>query len=411
MGKRPRGERGGERPRFVVVGSLGVGQILVWGASYYFPAVLAGPTSGGTGWPVASVIGALSVGLLISGLASPAVGRAIERLGGRPVLAASAVLLATGLLIAGLAPSLPVFYAGWLVIGLAMAAGLYDPAFSTLGRLYGEGARSAITQLTLYGGFSSTICWPLSAWLADRAGWRGAYLAYAAISLLVVLPIYLIGLPREPAAARVIPVPGTQSVGDVRARQRLAFVLLAAGLTLASFIMTVIAVELLVLLQARGLSLAAAVGLGALVGPSQVGARLLESVFGRNRHPVWTMVASTVLVAVGVGTLLLGSGLLGGSGLVAAGLVLYGAGSGIRSIAQGTVPLALFGRAGYAALMGRLALPKLLAQAAAPSVGAYVLVRFDPDTLVRLLGAASLVNVGLALALVPFARRAPVEPG
>ncbi len=398
MGERSGGDGTGERPRLVVVGSLGVGQILVWGASYYFPAVLAGPTSVATGWPIGWVIGALSVGLLVSGLASPTVGRVIDRLGGRPVLAASAVLLAAGLLLAGVASSLPVFYAGWLVIGLAMAAGLYDPAFSTLGRLYGDRARSAITQLTLFGGFSSTICWPLSAWLAHRAGWRGAYLAYAAISLLIILPTYLIGLPREPAAAHATPATDLPPIGAVRAKQRAAFVLLAAGLTLASFIMTVIAVELLALLGARGVSLAAAVGFGALVGPSQVGARLLESVFGRQRHPVWTMIASTILVAVGIGTLLLGSG------LVAAGLVLYGAGSGIRSIAQGTVPLALFGRAGYAALMGRLALPKLIAQAAAPSVGTYLLARFGPDALVSMLCAASLVNVGLALALLPFAR-------
>jgi MFS family permease len=100
------------------------------------------------------VVGALSIGLLVSDLVSPRVGHIIERHGGRPVLATSAVLLAVGLLVLALAPTLPVFVAAWVVIGFGMGCGLYDPAFSALGRLYGEDARSAITQVTLFGGFS-----------------------------------------------------------------------------------------------------------------------------------------------------------------------------------------------------------------------------------------------------------------
>lgn len=357
--------------------------------------MLARPTAQATGWPIGWVTGSLSLGLLVSGLLSPWVGRLIDRHGGRPVLAASATLLATGLLIIGLAPTLPVFVAGWAVIGVAMAAGLYDPAFAALGQLYGEHARGAITRLTLFGGFSSTICWPLSAWLLERVGWRGTCIAFAAIAVLIVLPLYLFGLPRArlspPASIR------PQSELPTQGRRPAAFAILAAGLTLASFIMTVIAVQLLVMLQARGLSLAAAVGLGALVGPSQVGARFLESVIGRRLHPVWTLVASTVLVASGLATL------MGGAGAITVGLVLYGAGSGLRSIAQGTVPLALFGREGYAMLMGKLAFPKLVAQAAAPSVGAFLLDRLGAGPTTATLFAAALVNVAVALALVPFA--------
>ena len=135
---------------------MGIGQILAWGSSYYLLAVLAGPMARATGWSDSWIIGALSLGLLTSGLVSPRVGHLIERFGGRPVLASSAVLLATGLLLQALAPNLPVFIVAWFVIGLGMGAGLYDPAFSTLGRLYGEHARSAITQLTLFGGFART---------------------------------------------------------------------------------------------------------------------------------------------------------------------------------------------------------------------------------------------------------------
>ncbi len=359
--------------------------------------MLARPTSAATGWPLAWVIGSLSLGLLVSGLVSPMVGRLIERHGGRPVLACSAVLLACGLLVTGLAPRLPVFVAGWVIIGLAMGAGLYDPAFSALGRIYGEQARGAITQVTLFGGFASTVCWPLSAALVDHAGWRGACLAYAAIALIVVLPLYMFGLPREETRQ---PAPATdRRPGRVRPDQRVAFLLLAAGLTLASMIMTVISVQLLTLLQTRGLTLAAAVGLGALIGPSQVGARVLEMALGRGRHPIWSLVASAVLVAIGLGTL------AAGVGAIAVGLILYGTGSGIRSIAQGTVPLALFGREGYAVLMGRLALPKLVAQAASPSLGGLLMGAFGTEATVAILCVAAVVNVGLALALVPIALR------
>jgi hypothetical protein len=150
------------RPRLVVVSAVGVAQILAWGSSYYLPAVLAGPIAADTGWPLGWVVGALSGGLLVSGLVSPRVGHVIERHGGRPVLATSAVLLALGLLGLGLAPGLPFFIAAWLVIGFGMGCGLYDPAFSALGIPYGETARASITHVTLFGGFASTVCWPLA---------------------------------------------------------------------------------------------------------------------------------------------------------------------------------------------------------------------------------------------------------
>ncbi len=387
------------RPQWVVVSAIGIAQILAWGSSYYLPAVLAGPIAAETGWPIGWVFGALSIGLLVSGLVSPRIGHIIDRRGGRPVLAVSAVLLGAGLLGLGLAPSLPVFLACWMVIGVGMGAGLYDPAFSALGRLYGEKARPAITQVTLFGGFASTVCWPLTALMEEQLGWRGTCLAYAAIHIAVVLPLYWFGLPRERQGRPAPPAAGAPAHGQVRAELRPAFILLAAGFTLASVVMTVIAVHLLVLLQAQGLTLAAAVAFGALIGPSQVGGRILEMLFGRKTHPIWSLVASTTLVTIGI--LLL----VGPSGAAVAGIILYGMGSGIRSIARGTVPLAIFGREGYAILMGRIALPTLLATAAAPLLGTWLLGALGPFlTLLVLLGAAA-VNAALVLPLVPIALR------
>jgi MFS family permease len=386
-------------PRLAVVSTIGVAQILAWGSSYYLLAVLAGPIAADTGWSLSWIMGALSVGMLVSGLASPRIGHLIHDRGGRPVLAASAMLLSLGLLMLGVAPNLPVFVAAWVVIGLGMAAGLYDPAFSALGRLYGEDARSAITHVTLFGGFASTVCWPLSAFLVEQVGWRGTCLTYAAIHLAVVLPLYLAGVPREERRAPDIPTGAAIPAGHVRPEQRLAFVLLAAGFTLASVVMTVVSVHLLTLLQSRGVGLAAAVAFGALIGPSQVGARILEMLVGRRAHPIWSLVASTVLVAIGLGML------VGDVTVAGAGIVLYGAGSGIRSIARGTVPLALFGREGYAILMGRIAMPTLVAQAASPSIGAWLLDGFGSTATLAVLCGGAVLNILLVLALLPTALR------
>ncbi|MDA8253835.1 MAG: MFS transporter [Rhodospirillales bacterium] len=392
-----------QRPRWLVIGGIGIGQILAWGSSYYLIAVLAGPIAAATGWPLPWVVGGASLGFLVSGLLSPRIGRLIEAEGGRRVLPGSAVLLALGLATLAAAPNLPVYFAGWLVIGAGMGAGLYDPAFASLGRIYGEGARGPITTVTLFGGFASTVCWPLWAWLTDAAGWRGACLAFAAIHLLLVLPLYRFVLPPAAGRAHARPRPAAGAAAGAT-RAGLAFVLVASSMTLAAVVMTMIAVHLLTLLQARGVSLAAAVALGALLGPSQVFARLLELAVGRGLHPVWTMLASTLLVALGLVLLLVAPG------FAAAAIVIYGTGSGIRSIVRGTVPLALFGPHGYATLMGRLARPALIAQAATPALGGLLIARMGAQATMLLLVGAALLNILPAALLIPWTnpRRAGV---
>ena len=377
--------------RWPVISALGVVQILTWGSSFYLPAVLAGPVADSTGWPLAWVVGGLSVGLLVAACASPHVGAAIHRQGGRPVLALAALLLAAGLTTLALAPVLPVFLAGWLLLGLGMGCGLYDPAFATLGRLYGASARPAITTLTLWGGFASTVCWPLSAFLVAHVGWRGACLAYAGLHLAVTLPLVLLLIPRAPALpAAECPQAG---IGPLSARERRAFLLFAGVLILGGAIMSLVSVHLLTLLQARGVALASAVSYGALIGPAQVGARIAELSFKGRYHPLWTLTAALGLIALGL--VLLAFGLPG----VGIWLVVYGGGNGIYSIARGTVPLALFGPARYPLVVGRLARPGLVAQALAPPAGAFVLTHASPSALWWLLLALSLVNLGLVGAL------------
>jgi predicted MFS family arabinose efflux permease len=377
-----------EDRRWPVISALGLVQILTWGSSFYLPAVLAGPIAESTGWPLAWVVGGLALGLLVAALASPHVGAAIHRRGGRPVLALAAVLLAAGLTMLAVAPGLPIYLAGWLVIGAGMGCGLYDPAFATLGRLYGAEARPAITALTLWGGFASTVCWPLSAFLVAQVGWRGACLAYAGLHLLVTLPLVLLLVPKPPALPAVAEAQKS-SAGSLTAREQRAFLLFAGVLILGGAIMSLVSVHLITLLQARGVALASAVSYGALIGPAQVGARIVEISFKGRHHPLWTLTAAFALVALGLALLAFG---LPGVGLW---LVLYGGGNGIYSIARGTVPLALFGPARYSLVVGRLARPGLIAQALAPPAGAFVLTHASPDTLWWILPVLALANLGL----------------
>jgi MFS family permease len=388
-----------ERPSArLVVPALGITQILAWGSSYYLPAVLAKPIADDTGWPLTWVIGALSLGLLMAGLTSPFVGRQIHRYGGRPVLITSALLLAAGQLGFAVAPNLPVFIAAWLVAGLGMGAGLYDAAFSTLGRIYGQGARQHITTLTLFGGFASTVCWPLSAFFLHELGWRGACLAYAAIQLVVCLGIYLFALPRERPNGERDVVSGEVAAGERHARPTGIFILLALTITIASMLSTVMSVHLLTILQARDITLAAAVALGALVGPSQVGARFIEMLVGKYHHPIWTKVASVSFLALGLGLL------WGHLPVIALTLVFYGAGIGLESIARATLPLVLFGAKDYAPIMGRLARPSLIAQAAAPSIGAYLIMWLGTDGALATVVAVAGINVALVVALFAVQR-------
>ena len=390
------------RSRVAVITALGVTQIFAWGSSYYLLAVLAEPIAAETGWARAWIVGGVSLGLLTAGAISPWVGRAIAALGGRPVLAVSAGFLATGLLALAQARSLPVYVAAWLVIGLGMGAGLYDPAFATLGRLYGHGGRSAITTLTLFGGFASTICWPLSALLEAHLGWRGACMAYAGFQVFVALPAYFLVVPREPRQSSPPPArPPSQALAATQgeAPRHGSLVLLAATVTLASVISTTLSVHLLSILQAKGYALTAAVALGALVGPSQVAARTIELLIARFHHPIWTKMASASLVAAGLAALWVGGQ------IIVLALVLYGAGIGLESIARGTLPLAIFGPGRYPVVMGRIAMPSLVAQAAAPSIGAALLEAGGVDGALLVFVAAAVCNVLLASSLLLLLRK------
>lgn len=380
-----------------IVSALGVVEIFAWGSTFYLMAILAGPIAADTGWSVGSLSAGVSLGLLVSGFAAPRVGRLIHATGGRLLLASGIALIAAGLLVLASARSLPVYFLAWAVLGLGMSASLYDAAFSILGRQFGRDARSAITHLTLWGGFASTICWPITAWLAQGIGWRGTCLAYAALHLLVMLPVSVFLLPRSPPPHERVPLADERPAVPPGLFDLRFLCILAAGVTL-SMLATIWSIHLITILGAAGYGLAAAIALGTLIGPAQVAARVLE-MLGRGRHhPIWTMGAATALVLAGFLGLNLGVP-------ASAALIAYGAGNGLWSIARGVLPLTLFGPDVYPQTMGRLAKPVLIASAAAPTVGAMLIATFGPEGTLSILCAAAAVPCIAAWALATRLRR------
>lgn len=376
--------------RRIVITALGIAQILAWGTSFYFPAVFAGPIVADTGWSLGYVVGGTSVGLLVAGLISPQVGKIIDVRGGRPILLASSLFYAAGLIGIGLAPALPIYLMAWVLLGIGMGTGLYDAVFAALGRMYGSAARGPITNLTLFGGFASTVCWPLSAFMIEHIGWRQACFVYAGLHVLVALPLQMAVIRRAPKSAAATHADTAQSTSPPAiANETLIFALLALVLSIAAGIGSIVVVHLLIFLQARGVDFAVAVSLGTLFGPAQVGARVVERLFGSRYHPIWTMIGSCTLMAVG---LLL---LAGRFSILPLVILLYGAGYGISWIGRGTLPLALFGPVRFPRLMGKLAFPSLIVQALAPSAGALLIEASGADATIGVLTALALINVVL----------------
>lgn len=370
-----------------LIGVIGLTQILAWGSTFYLPAVLATPIARDSGWPIGNVVAGLSWGLLVAGFSAPRAGRLIDRFGGRPVLAASSLLLAAGLALLGLAPSLAIYFLAWTVLGTGMASGLYDAAFSTLGRLFGENARTAITGVTLVGGFASTLAWPAITALEAQLGWRHTCLVLAGVQVALALPLYVLFIPREqqrPGQAAPAKKPG-QPVSALH-EARYLFLLVAVLFTLQSSIMSSLSVHLLDALRQLGFAASAALAVGMTIGPSQVVARLLEFSLWRTLHPTWSARGAVLLCFLGLALLIPADPVL-----AFAAAALYGAGNGLLTIVRGTLPLALFGSQGYGARMGLLARPMLFAQAIAPLAMAMVLSELGPTTLLTTLTALAFV--------------------
>ncbi|MGK7864240.1 MFS transporter [Falsiroseomonas sp. E2-1-a4] len=385
-----------------VVFALGTTQTLAWASSYYLPAILAAPMAREFGLSTAWVFGAFSAALIVSALAGPVVGRVIDARGGRGMLTASNMVLAAGLLGMGLAGDVWTMAAAWLVLGLGMAMGLYDAAFSTLAGLYGRAARGPITGITLIAGFASTVGWPLSALLEELVGWRGACFAWAALHLLVALPMNRLLVPKAPPPERQSTA---TAPAEIPSTGRLTMPLLAYVFAAGAFIAGAMAAHLPAMLQAAGATAAAAVAAGALIGPAQVAARVAEFGLLRRFHPLIS--ARLAMLGHPLGALAL---LVVGGPAAAAFAVLHGMGNGVMTIAKGTLPLAVFGPGGYGARQGLLGAPARLLQAASPFLFGLMLERGGVELALGVTSALALTGC-LALLLLRAAPASVAQAG
>ena len=386
---------GFQRRRGVVVSALGITQTLAWGSTYYLPAVMADPICESLHLSRSWFFGIFSAALLLSGLLGPVAGRTIDRHGGRDLLACTNLVFAIGLVLLSMASGIIGLSFAWTVIGIGMGFGLYEAAFATVAGLYGRDARNAITGITLFAGFASTIGWPASALFMDAFGWRGACLIWAALHVALGLPLNRLLVPKALA-----PVVETVA-GEGPSTVPVTMIVLAGVFAASWFVSTAMAAHLPRLLEALGATPAAAVTAAALVGPAQVGARLIEFSFLRRVSPLVSARLATALHPVA-------AALLATIGAPAAVLftLLHGGGNGLLTIARGTLPLALFGAAGYGLRTGLLAAPARILQGGAPLLFSLVLDKGGPGYALLLSG--TLTGAGFVALL--FVRRPVLSP-
>jgi MFS family permease len=379
-----------------VVAALSASQLIGWGVTFYTVGVFGDRIVADTGWSRSVVHAGFSLALLVMGFVSPAIGRAIDRAGGRNVMAAGSLAGAVGLVALATAHHLVHWFAAWVVLGVAMRMTLYDACFAALVRIDPITARRAITTVTLSGGLASTVFWFVGEALAQHLGWRGATLVFAGFALLT-LPLHL-AIPvvadaeatpvGAAASARALPPP----LAATPEESRRAAILFGTVAVATSVLASALAAHLIPLMVALGMALPVAVTVSSLRGVGQSAARLAEFASGGRMHPLdLTLFACALLPAS------LAFAPFAGLGTAAALIFSIGGGcaNGLVTIARGAVPLVLFDPRAYGAITGRIGAPAFWFSALAPFAVALVLDHGGP---MAALAALALPAVAAAVA-------------
>ena len=397
-------------PATAAIVALGITQIIAWGTTLYALGVLGKPIAADTGWSQSLVFGGLTVGLLVSGAVSAAIGRLLDRRGGRITMSLGSILIAVGLVLLALVESPYAYLAVWAFLGLAMRLSLYDAAFAALVQVTPSRGRRAISYLTLFGGFASSVFWPIGHVLNGAYGWRATLLIFAAINLVVCLPLHWLGLARRETpeqAARV----GSADAGAAPtgpplegAARTVAMVLFSVIVAASAVVFGALAVHLVPILEATGLAAGTAVFLASLKGAAQVAGRVWDLTLARRWHPIDVGRVSVAFTPLSFAVLM-----LGGANFWAAlaFTLLFGISNGLVTIMRGAVPLALFGPKGYGEVLGILATPYLLLAAVAPVAFALVVEHYGYTTAEAILLGAGLFSVLGMEAMARWYRRRP----
>ena len=407
-------------PMMTAVHALGITQITAWGTSYYCLGVLAAPIVRDLGWSRGFVFLGFTVSVIVMALISPWIGRLIDRTGARIVMSAGSVIVAVGLLLLSQVTREWAFISVWVLLGIGMRCCLYDAAFAALVQVAPARGRQAISYLTLYGAFASSVFWVAGHYLEEAMGWRQALVVFALLNLIICLPLHWFGLARRETVvateAAASPSDGSEaSVLTGRART-IAMWLFALVMSLNGFVFGIVSVQLVPLLEAAGLATGAAVWLASMKGVAQFIGRVVEIAFGRNLSAMTIGRISIAIVPVSFALLHASHGVFA---VLLLFTLLMGASQGVLTIVRGAVPLALFGSKGYGAVLGFIATPVLFVSAAAPTVFAWIVDRWGWDVGHAAILAASVASVacmetmarwhrrGLAKAATPAAAVAP----
>lgn len=385
-----------DRSQGATIAILAVTQVVSWGSIYYAFAILSAHMQRDLGFGAEVVFGGFSWSLLVAGLVATPTGMLLDRFGGRAIMCGGSLCAALGLALLGGAHSLAGYLLAWTIIGLSMGMTLYEAAFATINREYAATARRSISILTLFGGFASTVFWPLTLKLNVLIGWRDTYFAYACVQLLLCAPLHAM-LPAR--AARVPGVaPSKRGHTLVEALRHPVFWWLAAAFAANSFVFSAIAVHLIPLLQRMGHAVGSVVGFAALIGPMQVAGRIGEMVFARSAGPrsvgavTFAIVPLALLIIVWMGV---------DAWAAVVFCLLYGLSNGIITIVRGTLPQALFGAENYGAISGAMAGPSLIFKAAGPLVVASIMtVVPSPGFVFFVLLVLSLISLACYLAAI-----------
>jgi MFS family permease len=369
--------------------ALSVTQIVSWGSSYFIPAVLARQIGADLDLPVAVVFSGITIMLVVGSLIGPALGRRTDRIGPRDILVVGSVLMALGLAFLGLSTGLASYVLAWSLIGLAMPMVLTQTPFAAVAQLMPHAARRALGWLTLLGGLGPPIALPFLATMEPILGWRGVCFVLAAAQILICVPLH--------AALRVDPENLTAGDGEGSnggdglvdpARRRRAFLVIGIAFACTGFVSWGLPVQMVAIGEALGMELALAVGIASLMGPAQMVSRGLETAFGQ-RMPILDVGLWSAAV-IGIACAL--PPVFGGGGFVYALCVIgYGLGTGAMTIVRVVAPLAVFGRRGYAEIMGKLNLPLNLIFAAAPFLLSISLAELGPVPTLTLCAALTAI--------------------
>ena len=381
---------------------LSVSQLIAWG-TISLPAVLGDRFAHDLNISLTAAFAGTTTMLVLTGLTTPFLAGSFIKYGARPVMAVGSLLSAPGFLLIAAAQGPVLYYAGWVVLGVAGAAMLSTPTYILLNEVAGAGAKRLIGALMLVTGLSSSLFWPITAALSDWMGWRATVSFYGVLAIGVCFPLHVFALPaRRPV---VTPTPtGTAASSDsgTPTSARGPYILLMAAICLCAFVTWGFVSIVIQLLKSLGVDEAMAIRIGALLGVVQMLARVLDFVGGARWDGLTTGLASAFGIPFGLLALIVGGG---ASWSIWVFLAVYGLASGAMAVARATMPLVFYDQVAFARVSSHIALPLNIAVAIAPPILVSVLIGYGPNAAIGLTLGLALVAFVLLLALAAERRK------